>query len=392
MESESIWTRAFALLCLAQFLGYAQHFVLQPTFPLYVTHLGGSPFIVGLVIACFGVTNVVSRPAIGYWADRWSETGVLICGLLFQAATIPICFIPIAEATMVANGLRGIGWSGLNTGGYTLLASSAPAARRGEASGYYGGVQSGATILFPAVALWLIDAPFGGFGVVFATAIALAVIGAIVGAMIAPSAARANPRPQLDKTISWWREILNVLDREILLAAALLFASHLSLPAISSFLVLYARDIGITNFGWFYVVSGVTSLLARPLLGRVSDKIGHGYSVLSGLVMETAALCLVVMVSSLPGMTIAGMLYMLGSAIATSTTLALAVEQAKPERRGRAMASYSVAYPLSNGVGALICGSAVDWLGYVWMYLIMAGLVALGFVIILANWSRLKRA
>jgi len=37
---ESIWTRAFALLCLAEFLGYAQHFVLQPTFPLYITHLG----------------------------------------------------------------------------------------------------------------------------------------------------------------------------------------------------------------------------------------------------------------------------------------------------------------------------------------------------------------
>ena len=77
---ESIWTRAFALLCLAEFLGYAQHFVLQPTFPLYITHLGGSPFVVGLVIASFGVTSVISRPIIGYWADRWSVTGVMILG------------------------------------------------------------------------------------------------------------------------------------------------------------------------------------------------------------------------------------------------------------------------------------------------------------------------
>ena len=39
-KAESIWTRAFSLLCLAEFLGYAQHYILQPTFPLYITHLG----------------------------------------------------------------------------------------------------------------------------------------------------------------------------------------------------------------------------------------------------------------------------------------------------------------------------------------------------------------
>ena len=121
---ESIWTRAFALLCLAEFLGYAQHFVLQPTFPLYITHLGGSPFLVGLVIASFGVTSVISRPIIGYWADRWSVTGVMILGLLTQTLSNLICFIPLAGATMIANGFRGIGWSGMNTGGYTLLATA----------------------------------------------------------------------------------------------------------------------------------------------------------------------------------------------------------------------------------------------------------------------------
>src|SRR5262249_26157710 len=105
-------------------------------------------------------------PLIGHWADRWNEAGVMIWGLLFLGASILLCFIPLVEATMLANGLRGIGWAGLNAGGYTLLASSAPEAKRGAASGYYSGVQGSASILFPAVALWLIYAPFGGFRVV----------------------------------------------------------------------------------------------------------------------------------------------------------------------------------------------------------------------------------
>ena len=162
-KSQSLWTPTFALLCCAQFFGSAQHALLQPTFPLYITSLGGTPFKVGLVIACFAVTSVVFRPLIGGWADRWSETRVLICGLLLLSAAVFFCFIPFAETTMFANALRGLGWAGLSAAGYSLLALSAPAERRGEASGYYSGIQASGTILLPAVALWLIDAPFGGF-------------------------------------------------------------------------------------------------------------------------------------------------------------------------------------------------------------------------------------
>src|SRR5512142_2503866 len=93
--SASIWTRAFALLCLAQLLGYAQHSMLAPTLPLYVTHLGGSPFIVGVVLASFAVTSVLVRPVAGHWADHWSEAGVMIAGLLFQGTCIFLCFIPL---------------------------------------------------------------------------------------------------------------------------------------------------------------------------------------------------------------------------------------------------------------------------------------------------------
>jgi MFS family permease len=270
----TIWTRAFALLCLAQFFAYAQHFVLQPTFPLYVTYLGGSPLAVGLVIASFGVTSVVFRPLIGYWVDRWSETGVMILGLLGEVVSILLCFTPFVGAIMLGNGLRGIGWAGQNAGGYSLLASSAPASRRGEASGYYGGVQASATILFPAVALWIIDAPFGGFHTVFLFAMLLTLLAAGVAFALSSEVPRAARGATSEESGSWWRDIIKVFERDIILAAVLLFCLHLSLPALTSFVVLFARELGISHFGWFFVVTGVTSLLSRPLLGLVSDKIG----------------------------------------------------------------------------------------------------------------------
>lgn len=389
-KPESIWTRAFAFLCLAEFLGYAQHFILQPTFPLYITQLGGSPFHVGLVIASFGVTSVMSRPIIGYWADRWSVTGVMILGLFLQTLSISLCFVPFVGALMFANGLRGIGWSGMNTGGYTLLATSAPPTRRGEASGYYGGVQSSATILFPAVALWILNAPSGGFGATFLLAMTLVLLGA--GAAIALS----REVPRAPRTIvagspeTWWREILSVFDRNIVLAAALLVTLHVSLPCFTSFVVLYARQLSIDHFGWYFVVTGITSMLARPLLGRLSDKIGAGRSLIVAFTLESAALLLMPFVSNLAGVMLGGALYFMGSAIGGTRILALAMERAPAERRGRAMASFSVAFPLSNGTGALLSGLVVDLAGYDWMYITAALPCAVGVILTARNWRRLK--
>jgi MFS family permease len=94
--------------------------------------------------------------------------------------------------------------------------------------------------------------------------------------------------------------------------------------------------------------------------------------------------------SSLLQLIIPGTLYMLGLAMASATTLAIAMEQAKPERRGRAMATFSIALPLSNGVGALICGSLVEGFGFFWMYVAVAAIAAAGLLITIAQRAHLK--
>ena len=311
-------------------------------------------------------------------------------GLVTQAASVSLCLVPFVGATMFANGLRGIGWSGMNTGAYTLLAICAPSARRGEASGYFGAAQSAATVLFPAVALWIIDARFGGFHAAFIVAMCLVLLGA--GAAYALSR-EIPPGPRSahsDSTESWWREIISVFDRSILLAAALIFMLHLSLPCLTSFVVLYARQIGVSHIGWYYVVIGATSMLARPLLGRVSDKIGCGRSLIVAFSLETIALLIMPMATHLAGTMVAGALYFIGSAIGGARILALAIENAPPERRARSLASFSVAFPLSNGAGALLSGFVVDLAGYRWMYIMAAVMCASGLILTAKQWASLK--
>ena len=391
VKSDSIWTRTFLLLCSAQFFGYAQHAVLTPVLPLYVTHLGGSALMVGLVLAAFAATSVIIRPLVGHWADRWNEAGVMILGLLFQGAIIFICFVPFISAAMLANALRGIGWAGLNTGGYSLLAHTAPESRRGEASGLYSGFQSASAILFPAFALWLLQVPVGGFRAVFTASALFSFAGAGMSIFMAHKVSPATSRDVVSEAArQWWREIFHFIERDILLPSVILFWLNLSLPSITNFSVLYARDLGILNFGTFFIVLGLTSLLGRPLLGRLSDKFGRDRSVALAFALQLAALLLISSVANLFGMTIAGALYMMGNALGSSTTLALAVERADPRRRGKAMATFSVAYPLSYGVGSLIIGSVVEIAGYSSMFLMLAVVQAIGLIFVLMSTTNLR--
>lgn len=386
-----LWTSTFVLLCTVELLGYAQQAMLNPILPLYITQLGGSPFVVGVAISAFAATSVVTRPFIGYWADKWSESGVLAFGLVMLAVGMLFCFLPFAATVMLANGLRGIGWAGVNAGGYALLARIAPESRRGEASGYYSGVQSAPTMLFPAVALWLLGESSGNYTTVFIVMGVLAVAGA---AVCLPMARQLPPLDRfhnsLEAPLPWWRQILSISERGVLLPASLMFCNQLSFPALTSFIVLYAQELGIGAIGSYFVVSGITSVLARPLLGTVSDRIGVSYSLVATFVLQSLALFTLVFAANLAMILLAGVFYMLGMAMGGAATLIVAMKRATPARRGRFMATFSVAYPLGYGIGALITGWAVELFGYSATYFFLGVLGVGGLAVTLANWQELK--
>jgi predicted MFS family arabinose efflux permease len=54
------------------------------------------------------------------------------------------------------------------------------------------------------------------------------------------------------------------------------------------------------------------------------------------------------------------------------------------------MASFSVAFPLSNGIGALINGLIVELAGYAWMYVAAALLCSMGLIVTRCYWAKLQ--
>jgi MFS family permease len=387
----SLWTPPFVLLCLTVMLGYAHNAILTPIVPLYVADQGGSAFLAGLALLTFSVPSFIVRPWVGHMADAWSAAGVLTLGLLLLATGGFIYLTSVLAMVFVAGVFRGLGWAGLNTGGYTLLAAAAPQTRRGEASGYYTSVTSSASVLFPALALWIIEAPGGSFAIVFLLSGLVALAGVPLCHLVLGPMSRVEPSTQTEAAAApaGERGIAAMIDRGVLLATVLNLCSSLSFPAVGAFLPLYARELGIGNIGLFYVVAGVTSIALRPMLGRRSDSMGRGPAIALGFVSMIAGLVLILFAQNLLMILLGGVFMSLGSAINSSATTALAMDLANPARRGKAMATFSISFQLGAGVGAIVAGGLADLVGYQGMYAGSIAIILAGLVVLAASWRGL---
>jgi MFS family permease len=379
-------TRPFILLCSAMFLGYANQWVITPAIPLYVDDLGGSAFVAGLALLAFSVPSFAIRPFVGRLADRWSAAGVLAIGLVLLAAGSVLFLVPLLAMVFIANVIRGVGWAGLNTGGYTALAMTAPAQRRGEAAGYYTGVTASANIFFPALGLWILAEP-GGFSLVAILSIAFAALGL-------PIALRLRKAGAASSTVRAAHEDApagGLFDRGVLLATGLNLCSNLVNPSVMAFLPLYARSLGIDNIGFFYIVAGVTNIIVRPVLGKWADSIGRGPSIFIGQIAQLLGLVLILAANGLALILIGGVFFAIGNAIIGSTTTALAMDLANPHTRGRAMATFSISFQLGVGLGAIFSGALIDLTSFAGMYVGSIAITALGLALLARAWKTLPR-
>ncbi len=387
-----IWTRAYLALCLAVFLSYAHQGLLAPSIPLHVAGLGGSELVVGLVLATFSLSSVMTRPFIGYWADNWSVLGVLAVGTLLIALSGLALLVPVLWVLCIVNAVRGIGWAALNTGGYTLVAHIAPPSRRGTASGYYTLFQSTPRDFFPPVALWLAGTAGGRFDAVFLLSGAMGLAATLLARSIPRDVVRP-PAPPADGNRLSPFSLSDLYDPGVLLASVLYTFMTLSQPAAIAFVPLYARQIGIgaENTTWYFIASGLTALLARPTLGTISDRVGRGPSIVAGFVSSMLGLYMLLNASGLGMLVAAGAVYAVGQAINAAAIMALAIDMADPHRRGASMATYSLANQLGQGLGAALWGLVIELAGYTGMYLGAMATIALGIVLSVASWKRLGK-
>jgi MFS family permease len=371
-------------------LCYACQQLVVVTLPLYVKQLGESPIIAGLVFSSFSFTSFIVRPLIGHLSDRWSARGTLFYGSailgLFGAAFV----VPSLWVMFIGNTLRGIGWGTINTASSAAVGLIAPAARRGEASGYFGTSTTVAQSFAPAFALWLLGNTHQ-FSLVFVSAGVVGLL-AMISVALMPTIGSGTETfrgamAQAKSEFTW----STFMDRPVLLASVLLLCVTMSGPVTFAFVPLHAAAIGVQNIGLYFVAAGAASILIRIAMGRMMDQRSRGFWLIIGYVVLILGFGVFIVADRIELFLVAAVVNALALSLTQPTLMALAMDRAEPGRMGRAMATFSMFYRVGDGLGAPLAGTLIVLFGYPGRYVGAAAIAVVGIILAVLNWGVLGR-
>jgi MFS family permease len=359
-----LWDRAFALVCISNFLSYGNQTMLTPVLPLFLVSLGYTPSVVGLAITVFSITSLVGRPWIGLLVDRSSPRRAYTAGALITGAATFVLVVPNLAVLLASRAAGGVGWGAINTAGTAMAADLAPASRRGEALGYFTMMISVARAVMAAVGLWLAAAVGYWFSFVIAGIFSLIAAGTAAIIRERRSGPAEGPRNRRDL----------IPERGVILPTVLVTILNCTTPIATAFIVLYAADVGVADVWILFVASGIASLSVR-WMGRLSDRFGRIPILSLGLAVAGVGLLLMLAVPTLAGLIVGAVGFAAGQGLITPAALAMVVDATPAGRRGVAMAYYTSSYPLGMAVGGLVWGVVIEASGFAPTYALGGGLL-----------------
>ena len=377
---DRLWTRDYIFVCISAFMMSFSFFILVPTLPLYLKDTFGiSQALVGVVLLCYVIAVLSVRPLAGFVADTLPRKSVYLASYaLFVSSFLGYFFITQTLALFILLRIfHGFSFGMLTTAGNTLVIDVMPSSRRGEGLGYYGVTNNLAMAFGPMAGLFVIAS--GNYTLLFLTSLVTGSVGLILASLV-----RA-PRKILEKT-----EFKLSADRfflkEGLRACFAFFLLAMPYGMTTSYMALYAREVGIThNAGLFFTVMAA---------GLISSRLHSGKRVDRGFVTETIRLGICIafigavgeaLLSSVASWSISAayvtyfltaFLFGYGYGTMFPAYNTLFINLAPNSRRATANATYLTGWDVGIGGGMLV-GGMISESGYLYCYVLGAVFVVI---------------
>jgi DHA1 family multidrug resistance protein-like MFS transporter len=386
--SPSASRAALVRLCAAGFVAYCSYSICRaPLLPLFARELGAGPSLIGFVMGASTLTGVFLKLPAGALSDLFGRRRLLVAGALIFA-TLPFSYLAVSTLAwlVVLRFLHGSATAVFGPVASASLSDIAPAARRGEWLSTYSTAQGAGQAIGPILAGYAIAA--GRFDLAFAVS-GLIGLGAplIVGTWPASPKREANPTREGGRGVpaetsprpSWqaFKQGVSevVSDRLVLITSAAHAAQFVLNGMLSAFLPLYGREVlnlSGSELGWLFGMQTVTTLMVRPVIGVVSDRVGRRAVIVTGLTICSLAVFSLSLTTTLTTVVVVVFTYGAGVAITTAATSAYITDITRRARYGAAHGVFGTIYDIGDALGPIAAGALVAWLGYAHMFQVMA--------------------
>ena len=359
----------FTLLCTAGlFAVFSSTISKSPVLPLFAAQLGAGPSGVGFVASVSAFTGIVASIPAGMLSDKFGRKKLLMISLCIFA-TAPFTYLFVTELWQLAV-IRF--YHGFATAIFVPVAMAFVSdlfhKGRGEKIGWFststligrfiapisGGGIIGVMVFNPGLAYKIVYLVCGIAGI----------IALIIGFRLPETVKRNDIGMDLQETFASFRQVIS--NRYILITSMAEASMLFAYGTFETFLPLYAVSIGIPAYeiGIFFSAQVLTLALAKPYMGRFSDRHGRIPQIVWGGVIGAVCIGSFSFFKSFLPLFGLSILFGMSLSIVTSATSAFIADLSKKETHGSAMGILGSIMDIGHTTGPLVSGIIATYFGF----------------------------
>lgn len=353
--------RTVIALAFARFADALGNSILIILLPLYIASspppnsTWSDAALVSVVVALYGVVNIILQPIFGTVLDRTQfRKPFITIGLVIMAGgTLAFSFAESYTSLLVIRLIQGIGVSLTVPAALTLLSSVTVRETRGQAMGFYSTLRLVGFAIGPLLGGFL-HVNFG-FNVSFYVGAGTIFLGVLMVQAWVKEEPKHVVAPANSRSSFFDPEIWNV---SIISLGAAMFVMACAYSMMGTLENEFNARLQQTAMGFGIASSALTfsRLLVQTPLGRLSDRIGRKPLIVAGLVLMAPATVLLGLAGTTLHLTGARVLQGITSAAISAPALAMVGDLSDEASAGRQMSIATTGFFLGIAIGPLIAG------------------------------------
>ena len=380
---------AFNTLCSVGFLArFSYALARNPVLPLFALYLGAGPEAIGFAVGISTVTGIFFKLPSGALSDIIGRRRTLFMGLVVFAG-MPFAYLLITDYTLlvVIRFLHGLATAIYGPVAMAVVADIA-GARKGEWLSWFSSVTIIGTLLGAPVGGFLLhylaaNGPtLGDFRLIYLVSGIAGILSLGLGLLaIKGKEETVTPHPgvfkeRLGRFFSGIKEVVS--DRRVVITSNMEGLQNLTVGALEAFLPVYAvKVVGLNEFqaGLLWGVQVLTTILAKPLMGKISDRWGRKPIIVLGMVLCAGSFAAIPLLTSFATLMLTALVFGLGEAFVTSSSAALVADICQEKHFGTAMGTFGTIFDVGHASGPILAGLLIARFDYFTSFVIMGALL-----------------
>lgn len=360
-------------------------YIYSPVLPTYIKSLGASYFMVGLILGCYGVGQLLLRVPIGIISDRLGKRRIFISlglfSLVISSAGLylfdqPMLILIFRTFSGVASAFWVI---------FTVLYSSYfDESEATKAVGILNAFCNGGILLGLISGGFIVDS----FGVraTFFVSLIIAVLGFVLSFGISEK--------KLERKPAEVKELLMVVREGNFQTVAVIgvICQFVSFATIYGFTPVVAKNLGASEFqiAMLTALSAVPGVIGSALSGSFfAGKLGERRTIIYGLLISALSCCIIPYSHNLAMLSVAQLLGGFGTGTVFPLLMGLSIQNVPGDKRATAMGIFQAIYGLGMFMGPTVVGALTDGIGIKWGF-ITIGAVALAGIFVAMHYKQEK--